>query len=257
MDRDPKELLDQLEDSNNVSKILNDRVVVLGDAVHSMSPFKGAGANQALMDGPLLASWLQRASLPSALKGFWREMTNRTRPRVLASREAAKLLHSPQVFDMDQDFAGVPKEKVSELLNKLKEENVGAQTGKELDSRIQKVMDELGCQIVSSTVPYESVDSTENAEAQHQALALASKGETQALRNMSMEHSVSIRSALDTHGRTCLHLAAEAGHYTTCRWLVTEAFIPIGLKDGNGTTAIQAAAGKDERIVLLFESLAK
>jgi 2-polyprenyl-6-methoxyphenol hydroxylase-like FAD-dependent oxidoreductase len=81
MDRDPQPLVDSFMNSS-----LGRRVVVLGDAVHSMSPFKGAGANQALLDGPLLASWLQRASLPAAIKGFLREMTNRTRPRVLASR---------------------------------------------------------------------------------------------------------------------------------------------------------------------------
>ncbi|KAJ1416220.1 hypothetical protein B484DRAFT_454335 [Ochromonadaceae sp. CCMP2298] len=34
------------------------RVTVIGDACHPMAMFKGQGANQALMDGPLLAHWL-------------------------------------------------------------------------------------------------------------------------------------------------------------------------------------------------------
>ena len=38
------------------------RVTVMGDACHPMSMFKGQGANQALHDGPLLASWLDCGS---------------------------------------------------------------------------------------------------------------------------------------------------------------------------------------------------
>lgn len=42
------------------------RVTVMGDACHPMSMFKGQGANQALHDGPLLASWLHCGSGSSA-----------------------------------------------------------------------------------------------------------------------------------------------------------------------------------------------
>ena len=62
------------------------RIVVLGDAMHAMSPFKGQGANQALSDGPLLVDWLCRkgAILTDALSHFEREMIHRTRNKVIA-----------------------------------------------------------------------------------------------------------------------------------------------------------------------------
>lgn len=66
----------------------NGRVVLLGDACHAMSPFKGQGCNQALSDGPLLASKLKNTprNVPSALLAFEREMIARTKVKVEESR---------------------------------------------------------------------------------------------------------------------------------------------------------------------------
>ncbi len=73
MDREPNAIHEHLKKSQGPN-----RIIVLGDSIHSMSPFKGQGCNQALMDGPLLTSWLEKSTVDSAIKGFMREMTQRT-----------------------------------------------------------------------------------------------------------------------------------------------------------------------------------
>lgn len=100
---------------------------LLGDAAHPMSPFKGQGANQALLDAVLLAqelSWsvigppdLQhgggggpvgeanrnRRTVDEALLAYERKMFARVAPKVTASREAVDILHSPLAVAVDLD----------------------------------------------------------------------------------------------------------------------------------------------------------
>jgi len=91
----------------------NPFVTMLGDAAHPMSPFKGQGANQALLDAVLLARKLHsvfRVSkkkhdgetknhvgdrIPIALAEFEDEMLRRSAVKVKKSADAAKFLHSP------------------------------------------------------------------------------------------------------------------------------------------------------------------
>jgi 2-polyprenyl-6-methoxyphenol hydroxylase-like FAD-dependent oxidoreductase len=82
---------------------------LLGDAAHPMSPFKGQGANQALLDALSLAreiskgcrplsQWRETGIRESVLTGFESEMLERSAIKVKDSAEAATLLHSEIVL---------------------------------------------------------------------------------------------------------------------------------------------------------------
>ncbi|GBG26664.1 Zeaxanthin epoxidase, chloroplastic [Hondaea fermentalgiana] len=76
------------------------RVTLLGDALHPMSPFKGQGANQALMDAWSLASLIASTKpLEHALRVFETEMVDRVREKVEKSAEAAEILHSSKAIE--------------------------------------------------------------------------------------------------------------------------------------------------------------
>jgi 2-polyprenyl-6-methoxyphenol hydroxylase-like FAD-dependent oxidoreductase len=241
MDRDPNELLQLLHK--------HPRIVVLGDALHSMTPFKGQGANQALQDGPLLADWLQRGSVDSAVKGLMREAVQRTAPIVQASRLAARELHSPMAFELPQSFAGVRTHYVPGFLSTLKERAIGARLGAELDYTIGAVIKELD---VGAIEPILVVSEAQ----QSSALRFAMTGDTRGLRELSLQkHSESIRTARDSKYRTCLHLAALAGHSATCKWLLTELEFDKGPLDQEGKSPLDNAFEYcDASTVAIFKS---
>ena len=81
------------------------QVTLIGDAAHPMSPFKGQGANQALLDALALARAITRGCWPlsqwrevglrkSVLTEFELEMLARSATKVTDSAEAAAFLHS-------------------------------------------------------------------------------------------------------------------------------------------------------------------
>lgn len=84
-------------------------LTLIGDAAHPMSPFKGQGANQALLDALALARKISIACTPLSqwkevglrkivLNEFEEEMLERSASKVRDSAEAAKLLHSKDVL---------------------------------------------------------------------------------------------------------------------------------------------------------------
>ncbi len=84
-------------------------VTLIGDAAHPMSPFKGQGANQAVLDALSLAREITKACRPlsqwketgvrkSILTAFESEMLERSAIKVKDSAEAAQFLHSEIVL---------------------------------------------------------------------------------------------------------------------------------------------------------------
>lgn len=84
-------------------------ISLLGDAAHPMSPFKGQGANQALLDalalarkisnrcGPL-SRWKEQGLRNVVLSEFEEEMLERSSSKVKDSAKAVKFLHSNHVL---------------------------------------------------------------------------------------------------------------------------------------------------------------
>lgn len=84
-------------------------VTLIGDAAHPMSPFKGQGANQALLDALSLArtisigcssssNWREVGLRKVVLEEFEEEMLARSASKVKDSAEAVELLHSTCVL---------------------------------------------------------------------------------------------------------------------------------------------------------------
>lgn len=105
-------------------------ITLIGDAAHPMSPFKGQGANQALLDALALARTISKECRPlsqwrevgirkSVLTGFETEMITRTATKVRDSAEAAKFLHSEIVLQEGDEPRGRCLKREAESTNKL------------------------------------------------------------------------------------------------------------------------------------------
>lgn len=101
-------------------------ITLIGDAAHPMSPFKGQGANQALLDALSLArhilegckptnSWREIGLRNHVLKTFEIDMLNRSASKVKDSAAAAEFLHSDvALYKGDEPRGRCLKEYISE-----------------------------------------------------------------------------------------------------------------------------------------------
>jgi len=95
----------------------NKQITLIGDAAHPMSPFKGQGANQALLDALALArgisigcrplsQWRNVGIRESVLTEFESEMLKRSASKVKDSAKAAQFLHSEIVLHKKDEPRG-------------------------------------------------------------------------------------------------------------------------------------------------------
>jgi len=94
-----------------------EKATLIGDAAHPMSPFKGQGANQALLDAVGLArviykscgslsKWREVGIRKSVLTEFESEMLERSAAKVKDSAEAVHFLHSDNVLHESNEPRG-------------------------------------------------------------------------------------------------------------------------------------------------------
>ena len=88
-----------LYDVEPPARALQGRILLLGDASHAMTPYRGRGANMAMVDALELAEALgAQGSVVPALRLFESRMLPRNRRAVSASHAASQSLHPASTF---------------------------------------------------------------------------------------------------------------------------------------------------------------
>ena len=93
-------------------------IALLGDAAHPMSPFKGQGANQALLDAVDLADMIARndTDLHSAVNQYQDRMVQRVYTKVMQSRDRVTSFHRPEALLTENfQYRGVDEQLMSRL----------------------------------------------------------------------------------------------------------------------------------------------
>jgi 2-polyprenyl-6-methoxyphenol hydroxylase-like FAD-dependent oxidoreductase len=97
------------------------QIALLGDAAHPMSPFKGQGANQALLDAVDLTDMIVQNNLDlhSAISQYEDRMLKRVYTKVMQFRERVTSFHRPEALSIQNFLYRGVDERLMERLNSL------------------------------------------------------------------------------------------------------------------------------------------
>jgi 2-polyprenyl-6-methoxyphenol hydroxylase-like FAD-dependent oxidoreductase len=254
-DRDPNDLYESFLKLHVRNQEHPTPVLLVGDALHAMSCFKGQGAHQALLDGRCVAKWLfAQASTKGKLQSCWRELVQRSAPIVQDSRRAAVEWHEESIVDNGgHSLAGCSNS--SMLLAELEGQNIRAGNVDDLDKAVGQVklqvdklsdkrLDSDADQALSPPVPTEWCNDVWIA---------IRKSDLLTLRELSWKAKDCrwMQCLIDDDGCTCLHVAAA--HDTkgaVVQWLVREAGCSLRLRNDRGELPIDWAVEETTRLVI-------
>jgi len=224
---------------------IKDGIILVGDAQHAMSPFKGQGANQSLIDATELVSFLARGGkLKPTLRSFEREMNQRTRPKVLESRKGIFTLHDiNEVAEFGFSCAVQDKGK-RELLALLRREGISSTT-EDLDARCRSVIEKHGYLKLCEDDPGAADEDTniwDESDFSGEFLAAVATGDMSKVRRMS-----------NNKPRVCRMVSADALAVADClyvvKWLIMELKVQIDPGLLKSTIEKQKEMGGREQIV--------
>lgn len=193
-------------------------IVFIGDAAHAMSPFKGAGANQALLDGVELAENLFKKRLAPSVLNFERIMIQRS--RVIDSRRAAAELHSEEVLDeCKHSFSGLKESDWNKLRSQLEVRGVSA--SEKIDDNICHVIQQLEIKVGRIDVGEDRSAFTVSESKKMEIIEAVKEGDLAACRKLSLQDSRILGVTTDENCNLAA-LAKGCGHERMYDWFVND-----------------------------------
>ena len=125
----------------------NSKITLLGDAAHPMSPFKGQGANQALLDALSLTEFILKFDkMEVAIAEYQQRMITRTKSKVSGSREAIALLHNEAFVNTEyqltrKHFANIDKHLA--MYSSIKDKEIGIWNIEKIDTELESELAKL------------------------------------------------------------------------------------------------------------------